>query len=92
MFELLERTEEITSLVLKQLNSFWNNINEDIIAAAVLKALTAIEKNFYGLPNKRFFDGTSAIFHPHMSIHWMIFLYRLSHEVYKMGGGNAERS
>lgn len=81
-----------TDLVLHQLSNFWDDIDKETVAFAVPKALELMEGSFWGLPNKRFFNGDNVVFLPYMSIHWMIFLYRLSHELYKSGGGHAERS
>lgn len=85
-------SNKATKLVLRQLSNYWDDFDKDIIAAVVPKALEEIELSFRVLPNKRFFDGEKVIFLPHMSIHWMIFLYRLSHVLYKNGGGGSKRS
>ena len=83
---------KITNLVLRQLKNYWDDVDENIIAANVPEALKAMEENFYGLPNKRFFDGVKAVFNPVMSIHWMIFLYRLSNVIYKNWEGTAKEA
>lgn len=91
MPDLKNDSEKITKLVIRQLNNYWDDINKTIIADAVPKALEVITESFFGLPSSRFFDGVKPIFSPYISIHWMMFLYRLSHEVYKMGGGKAPK-
>ena len=86
MNDLQINPDNIKNLVIRQLKNYWNDIDDTVIASAVPKALIDIELNFFGLPNKRFFDGNKVLFSPYISIHWMIFLYRLFHEIYKTEG------
>ena len=78
---LIERNVE--DIVIKQLVSYWNNIDSQSITEAVPLALDAIEKNYYGMPNKRYWDGEEVVFSPYVSTQWTNFLYRLSHVLYK---------
>ncbi len=75
---------EILSIVLKQLNNFWLKTDRNIIASAIPEALHAMEVGFSGIPNSRFFDGKEIVFSPYFSVHWMIFLYRLSNALYRL--------
>ena len=86
------REKEIVDLVMHQLTSYWPEVDERVIEDAVPDALKAIEKGFFGLPNKRFFDGEKVVFSPYISVQWMIFLYRLSHEIYVRNHGRAKEA
>ena len=81
--------DEIAALVLHQLRGYWTDIDERTVAAAVPAALRAIEANYAGMPNRRFWDEQGLVFSPYMSVQWMNFLYRLSHELYRSGGGES---
>ena len=84
---------EIKNLVLHQLKNFFLEVDENAIINAIPPALEIIKENYYGLPNPRYFDGKEVIFSPHMTLHWMNFLYRLSHVLYEIvGGGNGRSS
>lgn len=78
--------EEIEKLLIHQLRLYWSDIDEKIIRNAIPATMNAIENNFKGLPNSRFFCNGLIQFSPFMSVHWMIFLYRLSHEIYVQHG------
>ena len=86
MAELVKEYNNIRNTVLYQLKSYWADTDEQIIDRALPNTLKAVEKNFYQLPNKRFYNGNQVLFSPYMSVQWMIFLYRLSHEIYREGG------
>ena len=90
MADLQALSERVTSLVLRQLNNYWDDADEEVILSTVPAALLAMDNSFKGLPDKRFFDGKNSVFSPCMSIHWMIFLYRLSHIIYKNGKNQKE--
>ena len=75
-------TKMIEELLLHQLRQHWIDIDEDIIRNALPGAIKAIEGNFTGLPNRRFFSDGAVQFSPYMSVQWMIFLYRIAHEIY----------
>lgn len=77
----------IEKTLLRQLHNYWVDVDEDTILSAIPTALDTIQKNYERLPNKRFFDGKDVQLSPLMSVHWMNFLYRLSHALYKMEGG-----
>ena len=79
----------IEKLVLHQLRGHWMKVDESAVLAAVPQALEAIEANYRGLPNRRFWDGNEVVFSPYMSVQWMNFLYRLSHVLYQNGAGTA---
>lgn len=83
---------KVTDLVLRQLSNYWDDIDKEKVASAVPRVLHSMEESFWGLPNKRFFNGENVVFFPYMSIHWMIFLYRLSHELYKNGGATQKEA
>ena len=81
--------DNIDKIVLHQLKNYWLEIDEDVIIKAVPQALQALDNCFSGLPIKRFFDGNESLFSPYVSIHWMLFLYRLSHLLYQKGNTQA---
>ena len=78
--------KNVYELLLHQLRNFWTDVDEGVIKMFVPKVLASMKESFYGMPNKRYFDRSNSVFTPSFSIHWMIFLYRLSHELYKIGG------
>ncbi len=88
MNSLNNEVGEIKTILLHQLRNHWPSVDESIIDAAMPKAVKSVEDSFINLPNKRFFDGENVLFSPYYSIHWMIFLYRISHEIYLMSGRN----
>lgn len=88
---LNENHEQIKKIVIKQLNNYWIDLDESVIEAALPNALDAIDKGFAKLPNKKFYDGENAILSPSMSVQWMIFLYRLAHQIYVNGNGNTPK-
>ncbi len=79
--------KQIGDLLLHQLRSFWCDVDEELIRKALPKTMEQIEEGFRGSPSKRFYDGKNIVFSPYMSIHWMIFMYRLSHHIFLLGGG-----
>lgn len=81
--------EAVNKTVLHQLKLYWPEINDKVITDAVPAALKEIENGFFGLPNKRFFKDGIVQFSPLISTQWMIFLYRLSHEIFVQSGGTA---
>lgn len=74
--------ENIDEILFRQLVTFWNNIDRRAITDAIPLALDAIEKNYTGMPNRRYWDGEEVVFSPYISTQWMNFLYRLSHALY----------
>lgn len=78
---IIERS--VDEILLRQLVLFWKNIDEQAITEAIPSALGIIEKNYFGMPNKRYWDGEEVVFSPYMSTQWMNFLYRLSNILYK---------
>ena len=86
MSTLYDQLSQIKEILLHQLKQHWTDVDEEIIDKALPAAAGAVERNFRGLPNRRFFSGGEVQFSPYMSVQWMIFLYRLSREIYKDGG------
>lgn len=79
----------ISNLVIHQLKAYWTDINETDIRSTVPEALRLMDEDFKGINSPRFqVDGISK-FNPLMSVHWMIFLYRLSNILYRNGGCSA---
>lgn len=81
--------EQLYAIVLHQLKQFWLDVNEKAIFSAIPNARQAIIENYTGLPNIRFYDGQDVAFSPYISVQWMNFLYRLSHELYIQGSGES---
>ncbi len=79
--------QQIGDLLIHQLRQFWVDVDEESILEALPEAMKQIEEGFYRSPSKRFYDGKNILFSPYMSIHWMIFLYHLSHQIFLCGGG-----
>lgn len=90
MNNLFEREDEITRIVLYQLKRFWFDIDESVIQEAIPSALKIIKDSFSGLSSPRFFQEGEAQFSPYMSVHWMLFLFRLSHQIYINGRENSQ--
>ena len=82
-------SDTICNLVVHQLKTYWTEISETDIRRNVPEALHLMDEDFKDINSPRFqVDGNSK-FNPLMSVHWMIFLYRLSNILYKNGGGTA---
>ena len=91
MNTLESKASEIQEILLHQLRNHWIDVDARIIENAVPEALRRIEEGFSGLPNSRFFDGEKVLFSPYMSIHWMIFLYRISRAIYENADGRTPK-
>lgn len=93
MREIERVQEDVQKLVLHQLKNYFLYFDEENIMSAIPQALQSMETNFMGLNNARLYNGNDISFNTNYSITWMIFLYRLSHElgtnpIYrKLGGG-----
>lgn len=83
--------DDIEKLLFHQLHNYWLDVDEEMISTSIPDALKAIEGNYRGLPNKRFWDGQEVVFSPYISVQWMNFLYRLSHSIYEKGGNAADQ-
>lgn len=83
----LEKNDDIEILLCHQLENYWIDYDKKIIHQAIPQAMNALYENFIHLPMKRFYNNGNVQFSPWNSVQWMIFLYRLSHEIYKSGGG-----
>lgn len=82
----------ISELLIHQLKNYWIDVDKIAIRKTVPIALQMMENNFKEINSTRFQVGGKAMFSPFMSVHWMIFLYRISNILYKMGGGYCCRS
>jgi hypothetical protein len=82
----------VEDTLIHQLHNYWPQVDDEIVLSVVSDALNAIQQNYEGMPNKRFYDGNDVIFSPLMSVQWMNFLYRISHAIYKKYGGPDGRS
>ncbi len=78
----IDNIEDTLKLLLKQLGNYWEDIDSEVIKAALPAALKDVSEGFSGTMNRRFFDGKTAMLSPYISTQWMIFLYRLSHHIY----------
>lgn len=88
---ILNKGEEYEELLYRQLGSFWNDFDRSVIHNAIPSALQSVESCFGELPNDRSDTGKGVKFSPYISIHWMIFLYRLSRRIYENGGLNPSK-
>ena len=79
------KCENVEDTLIHQLHSFWIYVDEDAVLSIVPTVLNAMKRNYAGLPNERYYDGKNVLFSPYISVQWMNFLYRLSHELYKNG-------
>lgn len=79
--------EEITSLTIHQLNSFFPILNEEqnLICSLINRVLHRIEMNFSSNPNKYYSRDGETYFNPFHSGQYCIYLYFLSNEVWKAG-------
>jgi len=86
--------KEILSLLLLQLKGhFYISSEEELLIAEHFdKALEACDINFSHSENKYFIveteGGNTCRFNPYHSVQYMIFLYYLSHELYKSRAGD----
>lgn len=79
--------EEITSLTIHQLNSFFpiSNEEQNLICSLINRVLHRIEMNFSSNPNKYYSRDGETYFNPFHSGQYCIYLYFLSNEVWKAG-------
>ncbi len=91
---ILKYNKEVSDLVLYQLKSHWSDINENIIKESCPVALKEIEESFTELKKKCCYnhEKKEIKFSPYFSVHWMLFLYKLSRVIYKKFGGGGKRS
>ena len=82
MSVLKNEEKNIREILLHQLRAYWTEVNEHVIDEALPETFQTIAKGFWGLPNPRYFNGSDVQFSPYISVHWMIFLYRLSHVLF----------
>ncbi len=82
----------VSDLVIHQLKAYWTEIDVFSIRKAVPTALQMMDTNFKDINSSRFQVDGDARFNPLMSVHWMIFLYRLSSILFKNGGGYCSKS
>lgn len=83
------QSREIGDLVIHQMKAYWTDISEEDIRNNVPEALRLMDEDFRDINSPRFQTDGISKFNPLMSVHWMIFLYRLSHILYRRGGGTA---
>lgn len=91
---LFEENEEVTlKIVLKQLKNYWDDIDENVIFEAIPKVLINMEKGFSDIYCKYFYDEKlcKSSLSPIISSQWMIFLYRLSHQIFIDGKGKVPK-
>ena len=86
MVESIKNNEIVADMVIHQLKSYWYDVDEGIIREFVPQALEKTKKGFKDIPSERFSQEGHGLFNPFFSVHWMIFLYRLSNLLYKNGG------
>ncbi len=77
----------VEDTLLHQLHSYWSQVDDELVLSVIPIVMNKIWKNYEGMPNRRIFDGKDVHFIPYMSVQWMNFLYRVSHEIYKKKGG-----
>ena len=82
------RVEEIQNLVIHQLKQHWLKVDEYSIKKYVPLALNEMEENIKACNIPRLYNNGVIIFSEYHSVTWMIFLYRLSHLLGKIGGVN----
>lgn len=80
------RIENIQNLVIHQLRQHWLKIDEYSIKKYVPLALNEMEENFKACNISRLYSNNMVQFSEYHSVTWMIFLYRLSHLLGKIGG------
>lgn len=88
---IITKPEAVKKLVFRQLSNYWADTDASIIEEATEQTLIQINNNFKDLPNGRFARDGEAVLSPYMSVQWMIFLYRLSHQIYLNGNGKTPK-
>lgn len=68
----------ITKLLMHQLNTFFVDVDENVIKDSIERALQDVEESIRKLASNKYNDSDNIIFNPYHSVSWMIFLYRLS--------------
>lgn len=82
------KQEEIEELLLHQLRQHWLSVDATIIHSAIPNALQSTINGFNTLKEFKKCEtcGADIPISPYISRQWMIFLYRLSHEIFKSSG------
>lgn len=82
-----ELHDQVRKILYKQLRNYWDEFDTRVIDKAIPKALELMKKGMmeplHVSDNNEF---ENKWFFPFRSIHWMVFLYRLSHQIYIDGG------
>lgn len=69
---------DVKSILLLQLNNWWNDLDSDTIASVVPEAMEQMEQNFQAMPSQRFYKDGKMVFSPYHSVTWSIFLFRVA--------------
>ncbi|MBQ6024777.1 MAG: transferase [Lachnospiraceae bacterium] len=87
MKELELIQNDVEMILIHQLKQHWIDIDESIIHDAIPNTLKKISVSFQNLNDSRFYCNGEVRFSPYNSLHWSIFLYRLSNELYRTSSG-----
>lgn len=86
----MKNRDELIQLVNRQINNFWTvDISKDIEYVMDM-TLTRLQQDFLSVNNKYINSDDDQLLRPTHSVSWSIFLYFLSHELYKCKKESAE--
>lgn len=75
--------QEVSEVLLWQIEHFWKDFNRDIILEAVREAVPIMKRTITANDAQRLKDNTGWKLSPLHSVTWMIFLYRVSRILYE---------
>ena len=76
--------------LLHQLDQWWPDYDKSIIIDCIKPAIEKIEIDYSAMPSARYYCEGKLVFNPLHSLTWMLFLYRLSREIYQKFGAVKE--
>lgn len=86
----MKNNYDLIQLVNRQINNFWAVDITDSIESVLDKTLMRIQQDFQAVNNKYIYNDDNSLLRPIHSVSWSIFLYFLSHELYKHGEESAD--
>lgn len=74
MNNIIDDYEAIKETVTNQLNNYWSDYDETVIEKAIPETIRIIKNGIDEL--------SQQVLSPYVSVQWMVFLYRLAHQIY----------
>lgn len=85
--EQIWNRNSVEALVAHQIQNYWPVFDKVKLHENIKIALDKVNDGFKDIPSNRFSNAGEGVFNPLMSVHWAVFLYKLSNIIYKNRGG-----